>query len=594
MTSDYRSIENALLDILITIKDRLEILNISHDLYEKAENAISFVNSKRYQIAVVGAFKTGKSSLVNGLLGSPNLLPEDIIPATATINRIVFGKDKNATAFYYDGSQENIPFNELEKYVAKTTADGAHLASLIKEVVISMPTVICQNHIEVIDTPGLNDDEKMTAITLRAVDEVDAIILTMSQQFQFDDYISKFVYELIKKDTITNIVFVVTHIDELYETLEDEGTTFEEYIEFLKKQIRTKVFEKIQEDDPYTEKAHRLLDADKIQLFGVSSYLYFQYLKTKDPNLLEKSRFELFMDKLVPILTAQQIGNSILKAKYNITKIIDECNSLEIEKEKDFESQIGKIASAMDFLKHSDAVTNMLRKTFNEVFHNHYSEYDECIRTLNAEKNIIATELYNSLKSITNDLKNETKQEILTKKFIEIEEREEKNVFASLRDYIASINKKVFQEFSKKTRNVLVPIVDILGNAFDLSNLESFLYNAEFIKKNVSFQWEHCPVTKDTDCQNPNLMDLFVDAIDISMETSKAKVKNLYNNKIQQKSLDILRKIYSGKMSGLGMSLEEERRKLEEEKITFKNNFHEFSEKIPALKEKIESFSYDI
>ncbi len=593
MSFDYRRIENSLLDILITIKDRLEILNISQDLFDKTEKAISFINSKRYQVAVVGAFKTGKSSLMNALLGTPKLLPEDIIPATATINRIVFGKTINATAFFHDGKKEEISIDDLAKYVAKTTPDGEYLASLIKEVVISLPTVICQNHVEVIDTPGLNDDKKMTAITLRAVEEVDAIILTISQQFQFDEYISKFVYDLIKKASITNIIFVVTHIDELYETLEDEDTSYDQYMEFLKKRIKEKVFEKLKGEEDYLEKAHKLLDADKIQIFGVSSYLYFKYLKTKDTKLLEESQFEEFNNGVIPIITAQQIENAIIKTKDNITEIIEECNSLQNEKNVFFETKINqyeKCAALLESYKNGDRD----RIIFRDAFDSECSEYDNCLLLMNKEKNKIAKEFIGALSTIKRNQENDEIRTMLINKFTEIEKEENITILTSIWNQIHSVSQKIFQVYYNVKKEELSEILSMFGNELidPESRIGSFL--CSYVESRISFQWEYCPITKNIDCLHTDLMDLFIRAIDDSIEKLKNLFRQYINNEIPQKVLNIIAEHHIHEYTNIQSKLNENRKLLEEERITFKNNFQEFSEKIPELREKLESVSKEV
>ena len=578
----YREIENSLLDILITIKDRLEVLDVKTDIIEQTEEAISFVNSKRYQVAVVGAFKTGKSSLINALLGAPKLLPEDIIPATATINRIVFGKNKNATAYFYDGNNEEISINELAKYVAKTTSDGAFQASLIKEVVLSIPTVLCQNHVEVIDTPGLNDDEKMTSITLQGIENVDAVILTISQQFQFDEYICNFVCDLIKKDSITNIIFVVTHIDDLYDTLEDEGISYEEYIELLKNQIRNKVVKKLDKNPECIKKAHNLLDDDKIQLFGVSSRFYFEYLLTKDLSKLEKSKFQIFNDNLITIITSQQIENTIIKTRDNISNIIEACSSIKEEKEKEYDAELVKIQDINTFMNNY-SFPDCICKIFNETYYSHYSEYEELQYLLNKEKNVIAKKLFYFIEEIKSKNDNEKLRQLLISKFIEIEKEEEENC-SLLRRQIIEQNEKVFQDFREKIQQEFSEQIDILDELVDYSLLETFLMKEDSIKELVTFQWESCPITQYTDCIHIDLMDLFIDVIDSTIEKIKLSVKDVYETLIPQNIINIL----SVQKNDIDARMNYEKNAIQEEWITFKNNYLEFSSKIPELKTQLE------
>jgi ribosome biogenesis GTPase A len=51
------------------------------------EEVLVRMRDHRFTVAVVGEFKTGKSTFVNALLGV-DVVPTDVVPATATLNRM--------------------------------------------------------------------------------------------------------------------------------------------------------------------------------------------------------------------------------------------------------------------------------------------------------------------------------------------------------------------------------------------------------------------------------------------------------------------------------------------------------------------------
>jgi predicted GTPase len=134
----------------------------------------------------MGEFRRGKSSLINALLGL-NVLPSDVTPTTATINRITFGTEPKATIHFMDGRKSDINISELQSYVTKLTEENEKTALSIREAVIYYPTVICQNHVDIIDTPGLNDDETMTRTTINILNDIDAVIVTVSALFPYSE-----------------------------------------------------------------------------------------------------------------------------------------------------------------------------------------------------------------------------------------------------------------------------------------------------------------------------------------------------------------------------------------------------------------------
>lgn len=583
--SSYREVENTLLDILITIKDRLEIINAPQNLIEKTVQSISLINSKRYQVAVIGTFKTGKSSLINALLGR-EILPADIDPATATINRIQFGKELKATASFLNGEREEIPIQDISKYVTKITPEGAYQASLIDEVVLETPSVICQNHIELIDSPGLNDDDAMTAITLRMIEEVDAIILTISALIPFDDTTCEYVCKLIRKKTITNVVFVVTHIDEL----DEDECSYDEYMNFLKERIRSKVVKKLENEEAYLEKAHKILDSDTIQIFGISPYLYLQYLTDKNPITLAESRFSSFNDALLQIITAKQIENAFFRAKNSIYEIINSCESLQSDNEKKYDSKIERInhtAKVLDeyYTKNNDS------KQFDEFYNANYDRYETCLRLLNKEKNNIAKEFIKTLAGLKRYQTNDEIRQILIQKFEEIEISENKSFTPVLQEAFLEYIQKLLRELIERKETLLTEVKEAVQIDSVEKNGQFKSIFSECERFNLIFSWKYSPITKDIDCIQENLMELIVEAIDQSVECLKDQICD-FDAKLRHESLAIIKAESKQERELIQKGIDDQLAIANDEKITFKSNFIEFSSKLSILKERLETIEH--
>ncbi|MGK5082973.1 dynamin family protein [Bdellovibrionota bacterium FG-1] len=104
-------------------------------------------------IAVLGEFNAGKSTFVNALVGK-EILPMDILPATATINIIRYG-EPSARILWQDGSTEQIPPEQIYSYLSAKNNIGAKLLQKIRCVEIFQPLDSLKNF-TVVDTPGLN------------------------------------------------------------------------------------------------------------------------------------------------------------------------------------------------------------------------------------------------------------------------------------------------------------------------------------------------------------------------------------------------------------------------------------------------------
>jgi ribosome biogenesis GTPase A len=60
------------------------------ELSQRCDELVERAESEVFRIAVVGEFKRGKSTLINALLGQ-EVLPSDVLPCSATLNRVVYG-----------------------------------------------------------------------------------------------------------------------------------------------------------------------------------------------------------------------------------------------------------------------------------------------------------------------------------------------------------------------------------------------------------------------------------------------------------------------------------------------------------------------
>lgn len=83
-------------------------------------------NSQKEQIleiAVLGQFKSGKSSLINHILNLP-LLPTGVIPVTSVITRILYGSSEKVVITFKNGNKDEISLKELTQYIVEKENPG--------------------------------------------------------------------------------------------------------------------------------------------------------------------------------------------------------------------------------------------------------------------------------------------------------------------------------------------------------------------------------------------------------------------------------------------------------------------------------------
>ncbi len=295
--------EFALYHQLHTAKDLAAVYPQAEPLIRELEAAMEQLSTKQYRVAVIGEFKRGKSSLVNTLLGT-RILPTDILPTTAVINRVIYDTRQNITIHYKDGSCQDTTIDQLEAYATKLDAEKEKRAETVREIVVHYPSVFCQNHIEIIDTPGLNDDDAMTQTTVGILDRIDTAIVVISAVMPLSVTEQQLICNLIRQSNIFHITFVITFIDRV----SDEPEEQDRVIELLTRRIREDTYALFEKqcdgDEALLEKAASILKAPAV--FAVSSKLAMDGFIRGKKSLLEESRFPKFKLELLALLTANQ------------------------------------------------------------------------------------------------------------------------------------------------------------------------------------------------------------------------------------------------------------------------------------------------
>lgn len=300
-----------------------------HELAERME-------TKTYRVAVIGEFKRGKSSMINALLGA-DVLPTDILPMTATVNRIVYGTQKEIHIQYKDGRTQRAGIDELAEYVTKMSEQQAKVAETVREVQISYPSVFCKNHIELFDTPGLNDDELMTDVTLGVLEKIDAAVVVISAVIPFSMTERDLTIRLLEHPEIHNIVFVITFIDKVSTRRKDQDRV----IDYIGSTISKNTMQQVQllhgEDEKILAKAHAVLDSPKV--FAVSSTLALKGFLYDEEERLEESRFPEFKYSLLEVLTAGQSMDMTQRVSEAVEQVCRNIDNWHEEKEKQLEAQ---------------------------------------------------------------------------------------------------------------------------------------------------------------------------------------------------------------------------------------------------------------
>ena len=195
------------------------------------------LNEHVFSVGIMGEFKRGKSTVINALLGQ-EIVPADIIPCSATLNYVRWDAEKHAQVNFKDGRSVTVPVEELSNYVTKITTESAKTAEDVDNAVVYYPCTFCQNGVQIVDTPGLNDDERMTEISEKVIPTLDAIVMVITTDSPFSQSEADFVRNKVMTSDLGRIIFILNKIDHVRERDRPR------LIESVREKIQTSVLEK--------------------------------------------------------------------------------------------------------------------------------------------------------------------------------------------------------------------------------------------------------------------------------------------------------------------------------------------------------------
>lgn len=201
----YKEKKDIIVDMLRKSSGIIE--DISLDQYAEALRQLERkVGNDTFRIQIVGTFKNGKSTFINALLGE-DILPSKALPCTAVINEIKYGETKRAVLNFRNPLPErllsdipaptlehmkahgmkdvppmDIEYDRMEDYVTIPVdgdQDEISLKSPYLSVELYYPSPFLKEGVEIVDSPGLNENDERSAVTFSYLDKADAIIFLL-------------------------------------------------------------------------------------------------------------------------------------------------------------------------------------------------------------------------------------------------------------------------------------------------------------------------------------------------------------------------------------------------------------------------------
>lgn len=324
---------NASISELLRLCDELELASRSQSLHVIQDK----LQNHSFSVGIMGEFKRGKSTVINALLGK-SILPADILPCSATLNQIKWDVKPHAEVHFKDEGKKDVTIDELANYVTKLTEESEQNAANVEEAIVYYPCQFCQNGVKIIDTPGLNDDERMNKIAESVLPTLDAIIMVIVPDAPFSISEADFVRNKVMFSDLARIIFVINKIDTVRE--HDRNRVIDTITNKIQKSVLEKVSTIYGEDSKEYKESKTKLGG--IRVYPLSAMDALDGKLEGNNDLLEHSGMLEFETALTRLLTEERgllelvaPVNTILAAlKEAQDMIVMRKNAMELDKEE--------------------------------------------------------------------------------------------------------------------------------------------------------------------------------------------------------------------------------------------------------------------
>jgi len=192
-------------------------------LENRCQNLLVKLAEDRFNLAVVGQFKRGKSSLMNAII-ERNLLPTGLLPLTSAITALCYGPQERIilkrTGWAID---HEIELKELPDYVTEQGNPGNEKGVI--EARIEMPTPFLRRGLYFVDTPGIGSTRQTnTATTYNFLPQADAVIFVTSVESPLSEPEENFLRDI--QGYVRRLFIVANKIDLLSPQEQDQVLSY--------------------------------------------------------------------------------------------------------------------------------------------------------------------------------------------------------------------------------------------------------------------------------------------------------------------------------------------------------------------------------
>jgi GTPase Era involved in 16S rRNA processing len=187
-------------------------------------NCVNYIQQGIFKISVLGGCKTGKSTLLNALLGA-QFLPAAPPPTTAVVTNLVYGE--HSEVMIYEEGKEHlypVPWNVfaedfiLSKSDIHTIDAQGYIDSRLKHIKyaqVERQYPFLANGVRLTDSPGLEVSINQPAVTPSFLKRPGvAVIVVLNAMHPFPKHVRTFLATVLGSKRRENVFFVINRLDQ--------------------------------------------------------------------------------------------------------------------------------------------------------------------------------------------------------------------------------------------------------------------------------------------------------------------------------------------------------------------------------------------
>lgn len=211
-------------NVIEIFNEAIRILNTNEKIREQYAADIKVIERKReasigntYRIGVIGVTSSGKSTLINSLMGE-SILPSRACPSSSQLVRCHYSEERKVVVYFEDGTKLVLSGKDCDQDAISFYADegfNANNKEQVKELELCSPNFPLGKDVILVDSPGLDafgyeGHEKLTMASL--LPTVDLCILVTTCKTNSDQKLQSVLNAIAENSTSNMPVILVQNM----------------------------------------------------------------------------------------------------------------------------------------------------------------------------------------------------------------------------------------------------------------------------------------------------------------------------------------------------------------------------------------------